>query len=66
MSLGELYLKTGKLKWYFQEVSHDVWDYDATTPAVLLDVADSSGRRNKAVVEAFRRWDSEVGAKKTK
>jgi len=45
-------LKTGKLKWYFQEVSHDVWDYDATTPPVLLDVADSGGRRIKAVVEA--------------
>ncbi|HEY7893688.1 MAG TPA: PQQ-dependent dehydrogenase, methanol/ethanol family [Gemmatimonadaceae bacterium] len=45
-------VKTGRLRWYFQEVSHDVWDYDATTPPVLVDVADGSGRVTKAVAEA--------------
>ncbi|HTL95936.1 MAG TPA: PQQ-binding-like beta-propeller repeat protein [Gemmatimonadaceae bacterium] len=45
-------MKTGKLRWYFQEISHDVWDYDATTPPVLVDVADSSGHTTKAVAEA--------------
>ena len=44
--------KTGKLKWYFQEVSHDVWDYDATTPPVLADLPDSSGHVTKVVAEA--------------
>ena len=44
--------KTGKLRWYYQEVSHDVWDYDATTPPVLVDVPDSSGHMVKAVAEA--------------
>jgi quinoprotein glucose dehydrogenase len=29
---------TGKLKWYFQMVHHDLWDYDLSTPPVLLDV----------------------------
>ncbi|MES2123375.1 MAG: PQQ-binding-like beta-propeller repeat protein [Gemmatimonadota bacterium] len=37
-------VRTGKLKWYFQEVPHDVWDYDAVSPVVLADVKDSSGR----------------------
>ena len=45
-------VRTGTVKWYFQEVSHDLWDYDATTPPVLVDVADSAGHPVKAVAEA--------------
>jgi len=44
--------KTGRLKWYFQEVSHDAWDYDATTPPVLVDLPDGHGGTVKAVAEA--------------
>jgi quinoprotein glucose dehydrogenase len=29
---------TGKLKWYFQFVHHDLWDYDATASPKLLTV----------------------------
>jgi quinohemoprotein ethanol dehydrogenase len=29
-------IQTGKLRWYFQEVHHDLWDYDSTPPAVLF------------------------------
>jgi quinoprotein glucose dehydrogenase len=29
---------TGKLKWYFQTVHHDLWDYDLPSPPSLLDV----------------------------
>ena len=29
---------TGALKWYYQEVKHDVWDYDAVSNVVLFDV----------------------------
>jgi len=29
---------TGKLKWYFQAVHHDVWDYDLCAPPILFDV----------------------------
>jgi hypothetical protein len=28
---------TGKLRWYFQTVPHDVWDLDATTELMLID-----------------------------
>ncbi|MBI3327078.1 MAG: PQQ-dependent dehydrogenase, methanol/ethanol family [Nitrospinae bacterium] len=28
---------TGKLKWYFQTMPHDVWDLDAATELVLVD-----------------------------
>jgi alcohol dehydrogenase (cytochrome c) len=36
-SMVALDLKTGKLKWYFQLVHHDIWDYDAPSPTVLFD-----------------------------
>lgn len=51
-SVVALDAKTGKLKWYYQEVSHDTWDYDATTPPVLVDARDSTGTMVKAVAEA--------------
>jgi quinohemoprotein ethanol dehydrogenase len=30
--------KTGKYKWHYQMVHHDIWDYDAPSPTVLFDV----------------------------
>ncbi|HEX5385741.1 MAG TPA: PQQ-binding-like beta-propeller repeat protein [Gemmatimonadales bacterium] len=45
-------LKTGKLKWYFQELPHDAWDLDAISPVVLMDVTDASGATVKAVAQA--------------
>ena len=44
--------RTGKLRWYFQEVPHDTWDYDPISPPVLADVKDSSGRVVPAVAQA--------------
>ena len=51
-SIVALDVKTGKLRWYYQEVAHDRWDYDATTPPVLVDVSDGHGGIVKAVAEA--------------
>ncbi|HTV74061.1 MAG TPA: PQQ-binding-like beta-propeller repeat protein [Candidatus Acidoferrales bacterium] len=42
---------TGTLKWYYQEVKHDVWDYDAVSPVVLFDVSEN-GRTVPAAGEA--------------
>jgi alcohol dehydrogenase (cytochrome c) len=36
-SIVALDYKTGQYKWHFQEVHHDVWDYDAPSPVVLFD-----------------------------
>jgi quinohemoprotein ethanol dehydrogenase len=30
--------RTGKYRWHFQEVHHDIWDYDAPNPVVLFDI----------------------------
>ena len=37
-SLVALDARTGKLKWYFQTVHHDLWDYDLPTAPKLLTV----------------------------
>ena len=43
--------KTGKYRWHFQEVHHDIWDYDAPSPVVLFDVA-VGGRERHALAQA--------------
>ena len=37
VSIVALNIKTGKLRWYYQMVHHDLWDYDAPSPTVLFD-----------------------------
>jgi alcohol dehydrogenase (cytochrome c) len=29
---------TGAYRWHFQQVHHDIWDYDAPSPVILFDV----------------------------
>ena len=41
---------TGKLRWYYQEVPHDVWDLDANWELLLMDLP-VSGRMRKLVVQ---------------
>ena len=43
---------TGKLKWWYQQVAHDVWDYDACAPVVLFDTLDEHGKLVPAAAEA--------------
>jgi quinohemoprotein ethanol dehydrogenase len=37
-SVVALDLKTGAYKWHFQEVHHDIWDYDSAAAPILADV----------------------------
>jgi glucose dehydrogenase len=48
-SLVALDAATGKMKWYFQTIHHDIWDYDAPGPTVLTDVV-RNGTRIPAVI----------------
>jgi quinoprotein glucose dehydrogenase len=41
---------TGKMKWYFQAVHHDTWDYDLAAPPILFDV-NRNGRKIPAVAQ---------------
>jgi quinoprotein glucose dehydrogenase len=43
-------LSTGKLKWYFQVTHHPIWDYDMSSPALLVDATiDGQARKLVAV-----------------
>jgi len=42
-SIVALDIKTGKLKWYFQQVHHDIWDFDSASPVVLFDAGGHKG-----------------------
>jgi glucose dehydrogenase len=37
-SLVAVDAETGKLKWYFQAIHHDLWDYDMPIPPMMFDV----------------------------
>ncbi len=43
-SLVAVDLDTGKYACHFQYIAHDVWDLDAVSPPILIDVADASGK----------------------
>ena len=43
-------LATGAYKWHYQYVAHDVWDLDAVSPPILVDVADESGKLVPGVI----------------
>src|SRR5262245_57800107 len=45
--------KTGRLKWHFQFTPHDLWDYDAQQPPVLVDTT-WQGQPRKLLVQANR------------
>ena len=47
-SIVALDVTTGKMRWYFQQVKHDLWDYDQAAPPVLFDVY-RNGKRIPAV-----------------
>ncbi len=51
-SLVALDLDTGKYVCHFQYIPHDVWDFDAVSPPVLVDVKDKSGKMIPGVIHA--------------
>lgn len=64
-SLIAIEAATGKRRWHFQFVHHDVWDYDLPCAPTLLNVT-VGGRRIKAVAQATKQgmlfvFDRETG-----
>jgi glucose dehydrogenase len=50
-SIVALDARTGRLRWFYQEVKHDHWDYDATSNVILFDVR-AGGRTIPAAGQA--------------
>jgi len=51
-SVVALDIATGKMRWYFQAVPHDVWDYDLANPPVLV----RQGARKLLLVAGKMGW----------
>ena len=51
-SLVSVDLDTGKYVCHFQYIAHDLWDLDATSPTVLVDVKDKNGNVVPGVLQA--------------
>jgi alcohol dehydrogenase (cytochrome c) len=49
-SIVAIDLDKGTYKCHFQYVAHDVWDLDAVSPPILVDVKDKSGRMIPGVI----------------
>ncbi len=52
-SLIALDVKTGKRKWHYQMVHHDIWNYDTPTAPVLMDVT-VNGKKIKGIFQATK------------
>jgi quinohemoprotein ethanol dehydrogenase len=52
-SLIALTLDTGRLEWHYQQVHHDVWDYDSGNQPVLFDM-NVGGENVKALAQASK------------
>ena len=42
-SIVALDAKTGRYRWHYQQVHHDIWDYDGPSPVVLFDLDGKKG-----------------------
>jgi len=51
-SILALHAKTGKLAWWYQEVPHDLWDYDASAPVMLFNAKNAQGKTVPSAGEA--------------
>ena len=45
--------KTGAYRWHYQQVHHDIWDYDAASPVTLFDLS-IGGVERKGLAQASK------------
>lgn len=46
-------VNTGAYRWHFQQVRHDIWDYDSPNPVILFD-AEFNGVMRKGIAEVSK------------
>jgi len=51
-SMVAIDLNTGKYKWHYQYVAHDVWDLDAVSPVILTEAKGKDGKMVKVAMHA--------------
>lgn len=53
-------LKTGKERWKFRTVNHDIWDYDVPAQPALYDIPDGKGGVTPALIQVTKRGQTFV------
>lgn len=56
-SVLALEAETGKVRWAFQTVHHDIWDYDVASQPVLFDLPDTEGHTTPALIQGTKRGE---------
>ena len=51
---------TGQLKWWYQAVHHDIWDYDCPAPTVQFDISIAGANRNAIAEPCKTGWVYEL------
>lgn len=54
-SIVALDVATGRERWRFQTVRHDLWDYDVPSQPALYDVPDGKGGTTPALIQTTKR-----------
>jgi len=54
-SVVALDIDTGRVRWAFQTVHHDLWDYDVPSQPALYDIPDGKGGVTPALVQLTKR-----------
>ena len=56
VSIVAIEARTGKYRWHFQQVHHDLWDYDSPSPVVLFDMIYNGQAREAAAEIGKTGW----------
>ena len=48
---------TGNVRWSYQTVHHDIWDYDVPSQPTLIDLPGDNGEKVKAVLQPTKRGE---------
>jgi quinate dehydrogenase (quinone) len=48
-------INTGRVRWSFQTVHHDLWDYDVPSQPALYDIPDGHGGTTPALIQTTKR-----------
>ena len=51
VSVVAIDVETGEYRWHFQQVRHDLWDYDSPNPVILFDI-ELKGEARKGIASA--------------
>lgn len=56
-SVVALDAETGRLRWSFQTVHHDLWDHDVASPPALVDLPGADGAIRKALIQPTKQGE---------